>query len=124
VHGVLDARLLLLHFDLGGGTDLDHRNAPDQLGEPFLQLFAVVVRGRLFNLGANLLDPAFDVGLLSAAINDGRVVLVDGDPLGSAEVGERHVFQNFTELLGDHLAAGDRRDVLEHCFAAVPESAP
>ena len=42
-HRVLDAVLALLELDLGRGTDLDHRNAAGQLGQPLLQLLAVVV---------------------------------------------------------------------------------
>ena len=61
VHGVLDAGLLLLHLGLGGGADLDHGHAADQLGQPLLQLLAVVVGGRLLDLGPDLLDAALDV---------------------------------------------------------------
>ena len=43
VQRVFDAGLLFLHFDFGGGTDLDHRNAAGQLGHALLQLLAVVV---------------------------------------------------------------------------------
>ena len=50
VHRVLDARLLFLHLGLGGRPDLDDRDAADQLGEPLLQLLAVVVGGRVLDL--------------------------------------------------------------------------
>jgi ABC-2 type transport system permease protein len=43
VQRVLDAVLLLLELDLGGRADLDHRHAAGQLGQPLLQLLAVVV---------------------------------------------------------------------------------
>ena len=77
VQRVLDARLLLLHLDLGRRADADHRHAADQLRQPLLQLLAVVVRGRLLDLGADLLDAALDVRLLAGAVDDRRVVLVD-----------------------------------------------
>ena len=77
VQRVLDARLLLLHLDLGGGADADHGHAADQLRQPLLQLLAVVVGGGLLDLGADLLDAALDVGLLAGAVDDGGVVLVD-----------------------------------------------
>ncbi len=60
VQGVFDAGLLFLHLGLGRRADLDHRHAAGQLGQPLLQLLAVVVRGGLFDLGADLLDAAFD----------------------------------------------------------------
>ena len=60
VHGVLDTGLLFLHFRLGGRADLNNGHAAHQLREPLLELLAVVVRGRLFDLRADLLDAAFD----------------------------------------------------------------
>ena len=50
------------------------------------------------------------------------VVLVDDDALGAAEVAERDVLELEAELLGDHLAAGEDGDVLEHLLAAVAEA--
>ena len=60
VHRVLDARLLFLHLGLGRRPDLDDRHAADQLGEPLLQLLAVVVGRRVLDLRAQLLDAALD----------------------------------------------------------------
>ena len=57
---ILDASLLLLHFGLGGRADLDHRDAAGQLRQPLLQLLAIVIGGGLVDLGAQLLDAAFD----------------------------------------------------------------
>src|SRR5205814_7585733 len=50
VQRVLDASLLLLHLGLGGRADLDDRDAADQLGQPLLQLLAIVVRRGLLDL--------------------------------------------------------------------------
>ena len=58
VQGVLDAGLLLLHLDLGGGTDLDDGHTAGQLGQALLELLAVVVGGGLLDLGADLLATA------------------------------------------------------------------
>ena len=62
VQGVFDTRLLFLHLDFGGGTDLDHGHAAGQLGHALLQLLAVVVAGGFLDLHAHLLDARFDVG--------------------------------------------------------------
>ncbi len=59
---ILDARLLLFHLDFGRRADANHRDAADQLREPLLQLLAIVVRGGLLDLRANLLDATLDVG--------------------------------------------------------------
>src|SRR5207253_6455062 len=81
VHRVLDTGLLLLHLGLGSCTDLDDGNAADQLGETLLELLAVVVGGGLLDLSADLLHAGRDVSILAAAVDDGGVVLVDGDTL-------------------------------------------
>src|SRR5205085_5491016 len=49
VQRVLDAGLLLLHLGLGRGADIDDRHAARELRETLLQLFLVVVRGRLLD---------------------------------------------------------------------------
>ena len=56
VHRVVDAVLALLHLDLGGAADADHRDAAGELGQPLLQLLAVVVGGGLLDLRADLAD--------------------------------------------------------------------
>ena len=43
VQGVFDAGLLLLHFGFGRGADIDDGDAAGELGQAFLQLFAVVI---------------------------------------------------------------------------------
>src|SRR3954471_7672126 len=65
VQRILHACLLLLHLRFGGGADLHHRDAAHELGEPLLELLAVVVGGRLLDLRADLLDPGLDVLLLA-----------------------------------------------------------
>ena len=86
VQGVFDARLLFFHLDFGRRTDVDHRDAADQLSQALLELLAVVVGSGLIGLGADLLDAAFEIGLLAGAIDDGGVVLVDDDSFGAAEI--------------------------------------
>ena len=43
MHGVLDPVLAFLDLDLGGAADLDDGHAAGQLGQPLLQLLAVIV---------------------------------------------------------------------------------
>ena len=57
-----------------------------------------------------------------APSDDRRRVLVDDDPAGLAELRELRVLELEAHLLGDHLAAGEDRDVLEHPLAAVTEA--
>src|SRR6185503_2976372 len=93
VHRVLDARLLLLHLDLGRRADADHRDAADELGEALLELLAIVVARRLLDRLADRLDARLDVRLLASAVDDRRVVLVDREPLRAAEILERDVLE-------------------------------
>ena len=62
------------------------------------------------------------LGLAVAVDHDGGVVLVDDDLLGAAEIFPGHVLELDAEVLGDHLAAGEDPDVLEHGLAAIAEA--
>jgi hypothetical protein len=53
--------LLFLQLGLGRGPDFDDRDTAHQLGQPLLQLLAVVVRARVLDLRPELFDaPAID----------------------------------------------------------------
>src|SRR5439155_7585049 len=119
---VLDAVLLLLHLRLGGSADLDHRDAAGELRQPLLQLLAVEVGVRVLDLRLELLDPALDRVRVAGAVDDRRRVLVDDDLPGMAQLREFRVLELEAHFLGDHLAAGQDRDVLEHPLAAVAEA--
>src|SRR5713101_7685932 len=119
---ILDARLLLFHLDLGRRADPNHRDAADQLGKTLLEFFAVVVRGGLFDLGTNLFDTAFDIGLLARPVDNPCVVLVGHDPPGPARVPQPECFELYAEFFGDHLATRQDPDILEHRLAPITET--
>src|SRR6266545_2296905 len=121
-YGVLDAVLALLELHLGGGADLDHRDAAGQLGQPLLQLLAVVVGVALLDLGTDLVHPARDLVGVSGTVDDRGLVLGDHDLAGLAEQGQVGVLELETDLLADQLAAGQDRHVLQHRLAAVTEA--
>ena len=75
VERVIDAVLALLHLDLGGAADPDHRNAAGELGQPLLQLLLVVVGGGVLDLRLDLGDAGLDLRLLAGAVDDRGVVL-------------------------------------------------
>src|SRR5262249_47641527 len=116
---VLDAVLLLLHLGLGRSADLDHSDAAGQLREALLELLAVEVGVGVLDLGLQLLDPALDGLGVAGTVDDRRRVLVDDDAACAAELRELRVLELEAHLLGDHLAAGEDRDVLEHPLAAA-----
>src|SRR5689334_19318023 len=119
---VFDAGLLLLHLGLSSGTDFDDRYAASQLRQTLLQLLAIIVRGRLFNLSAELFDAPFDGLLSTGTIDDGGVVLVDRDAFRAAEVFEAHTFELDTGLFHQGFATRQDRDIFEHCLTAIAEA--
>jgi hypothetical protein len=112
----------LLELGLGGGADLDDRDAAGELREALLELLAVPVGVGLVDLGLDLVDPALDVVLGAGALDDRGVVLGDDDLAGAAEQVEGGVLELETDLLGDDLATGQDRDVLQHGLAALTEA--
>ena len=90
VQGVFDAGLLLLHLGFGLGADRDDRHAAGQLGQPLLELLLVVLALGLVDLVADLLRSRLSMSSrLPAPSTIVRVVLVDRDLLGPAELLER-----------------------------------
>src|SRR5271166_2175518 len=122
MHRVFHAGFLFLHFGFGCGADFDYGYATDQLGQPLLQLLAVVVAGGLVDLAANFFYAAFDLAVLAFAFDERCVVLVDGDLLGLAEIADLHVLELDAEIFRDGLAAGEDRDILQHSLAAIAEA--
>src|SRR3954447_23724830 len=119
---VLDPVLLLLELDLGRGPDLDDGDAARKLGKALLELLLVVVRGRLLDLGLDLGHPGLDRVGRALAVDNGRVVLRGDDAAGLAEVLEGDRVELPPDLLADHGATGEDRDVAKHLLAAIAEA--
>ena len=122
MQSILDASFLLLHFGLGSRTHVDDRHAAGQLRQSFLQLLAVIVRSRFFDLLLELGDTSLDIGGLACAFHDGGVFFVHRDAFGSSQVFQLDVLQLDAEVLGQALAAREDGNVLQHGFAPIPES--
>ena len=122
VQRVFNAGFLFFHFDFGCCADFDNSNAACQLGNTFLQLFAIIIRRGVFNLTTNLRNAAFDVRFAAMAINDGGVFFRYHNLLGLAKVVQGRFFQRQANFFRNHLAAGDDCDVLQHGFATVAEA--
>src|SRR5689334_2609568 len=119
---VIDTILTLLHLTFGGAADLDHGHAAGELRQTLLQLLAVVVGGGLLDLRLDLLHARVDVGLFAGAVDDGGVLLVDGDLLGLAQHVEADVLKLDADVLADHLATRQDGDILEHGLATIAEA--
>ena len=119
VHRVVDAVFALLQLDFAGGSDLDHGDAARELCQAFFELFTIVVAGGLLDLLSNQVDPALDRLFRAGTVHDRGRVLVDVDAFGAAELFQRELLELDAELVADHLAAGEDRDVFEHVLAPV-----
>ncbi len=73
----------------------------------------------MLDLAADHLDAAFDRLLVAGAFDDRRVLGVDLDLLGPAQVVELDALELDAQVLEDRLAAGQDGDVFEHGLAAI-----
>src|SRR6185437_13672901 len=121
-HRVLDAVLALLELDLGRRAGLDDGHAAGQLGQPLLQLLAVVVGVGVVDLGTDLVDPARDLVRVTGAVDDRGLVLGHDDRASPAEHAEVDALQLEADFLADDLSTGEDGDVTEHGLAAVAEA--
>ncbi len=119
---ILDAVLLLFEFHLGRRANLDNGYAAGQFCQPLLQLLAVVVAGRLFDLGANLSHARLDGFLLASALDDGSSILVGADCARAAKIAQRGVLKFEASLLRDDLCACQDSDIFQHGLAAITEA--
>src|SRR5260370_721956 len=62
-----------------------NRHAAGELGQPLLQLLAVVVGGGLLDLRLDLADAGLDLLALAGAVDDRGLLLLDDHLLGAAE---------------------------------------
>src|SRR5208337_5434931 len=75
----------------------------------------------ILDLRLDLSDPPLDLLLLAGAFDDRGVFLLDAHALRLAEHLKGHVLELDAEVLGDHRASGEDRDVFEHRLAAISE---
>jgi hypothetical protein len=122
VHCILNSRLLLFHFRLSGGADLDNGNSADEFRKTLLQFLTIVVGRSFFDLRPQSLNATFDVALLAGAFDDGRVVFVDRDYLGAAKVFKLNFLEIDSKVLADDLTTRKNRDVFKHGLATITEA--
>ena len=90
---ILNTCFLFFHFGLGCGTDLDNRDAADELRQALLELFSIVIAGCTLDLRPNLIDATFDRLCITGTVNNRAVVLVDNHFLSSTELLKRCVLE-------------------------------
>src|SRR5439155_12824069 len=122
VQRIFDPCFLFLHLGLGGRPNVDDGDATGELGQPFLQLLAVVFGRGLFDLPANLIHAALDFGALAVALNERGVFPVHRDVLDPAEFFQSQALQLDAEVFADEFAAGQDGDVFAQGFAPITEA--
>src|ERR1700722_971893 len=122
VQSIFDTRLLFLHFDFRRRTDLDQGYSAGELGNALLQLFLVVVGGRILDLLTNTLDAALDVRRLAGTVDDGGVLFLHQHLLRFAEIAQRRLLERQADFIGNDLTARQDRDVLQHGLATIAEA--
>ena len=76
---ILNAVLTFLQLNFSGRARLDDGNATGELGQTFRELFLVVLRVRVLDFCADLLDASLQRILVTATVNDGGFILGDNN---------------------------------------------
>ena len=87
-----------------------------------MQLLAIVIGSRIFDLRANLLHAAFDIRSLAGAFDDRGVVFVDDDSLRAAEIFNLDVLELNSEVFAYGLPVRKDCDVLKHRLASIAKA--
>src|SRR5699024_7074925 len=122
VQGIFNAVFLFFHFDLGGCTYADNSDTTREFSNTLLQLLAVVVRGSLFDLSADLLDTRLDRNAVTSTIDNGSVIFANFAALGLAQVLDGSAVEGHTGLFRDDGTTGQDSDVFEHGLAAITKA--
>src|ERR1700730_1642092 len=91
---------LLFHLCLSRSTDANDGDTARELGETLLKLLPIVVGCCLLDLSADLAHAALDVFSRPFAFDDCRIIFVNCDALGAAEIIQRDLLQLYTEIFG------------------------
>ena len=119
IQRILHTKLSFLHLGLGCSADTDDSYAAGHLRQSLLQLLLIELRCGVCNLGLDLRDTILDIRLLAKTFNDGGLLLGHLYRLRTAALLDGSILQLQTDLLGDHLAAGQDRDILQHFLTSV-----
>ena len=112
VQRVFDAGFLFLHLGLGRGADIDDGHATGELGQAFLQFFAIVIAKWFLRSGGG--SDSRGPGSQRILPSPSTMVVFSLSTtidLGAAEVFEVDALELDAEIFGDELAAGEDGDV-------------
>src|SRR6185437_12439758 len=122
VQGIFHARLLFLHLDFSGGTDLDQRDSAGELRNTLLKLLLVVIAACVLNLLADGLDAGRDIRGLAASVYDGRVLFRNDNLFGLAQMVQCDLLERESKFIRNLGTAGQGRNVLQHRLAPITEA--
>ena len=119
VQSVFHTEFCFFHLSLCSRADTDNRYAACQFCKSFLKLLSVKVRCCLFDRFLDLCNSVIDRILASEAVNDDCVLFLYFNGFCTSKLLHCSLFQVEAEFFGDHLAACQDRDILEHLFSSV-----
>ena len=122
IEGILNPQLAVFELGFRGSPHLDHRHATGQLGDPLLQLLAVVIGVGVVELALDRGHAIANGGLVIAVGHDRGAVLGDRDAPGLPQLGEPGFLQAHGLVFTHHGAAGEDRDIGQHGLAAIAKA--
>src|SRR5690554_7027604 len=120
--GIVNTVFLLLHFNFGSCTYVKHGNTAGQLSQTLLKFLTIVIRSSIGNLCLDLRCTGIDGVFRAAAINNGGVLLIDGDFLSGTQHLDGGVFQLQTGFFRNNGSTGQHRQVLQHLFTTIAKT--
>src|SRR5699024_5552042 len=105
IQSVLHPELLLLHGNLGLGTNLDYSHAAGQLGQTLLELLPVIVGGGGGDGSPDGVSPVSNSLSVACAVHDGGGVLGDHNLTAAAQVRQLGLGELHVQLAGNHSTA-------------------
>src|SRR5690606_13534820 len=122
VEGVFDAEFFLLQLSFGRSAHFDDRYAAGQFRQALLQFLLVEFGSGFFKLLTDLVDAGLDISLVAVTVHDDGFLFAHADLAGATQSVDADGLEVQTQLLGDHLTAGEDGDILQHRFAAIAEA--
>ena len=119
IESIFHTEFCFLHLCLGCCTDADDCYAACKFGQALLQFLSVEIGLGLFDLFLDLGNALCKCILVAEAVNDNSLLFCDLDALCAAELLQGCVLELKTQVGADDSAAGQDRDILEHCFTSV-----
>ena len=119
---IFNTGFLFFHFTFCCCTNIYLGNTTSEFCETLFQLFTVVVTGCILNFSTNLFDSRLDVGCFTTTFDNGCIVLIDNDLLGTTQLGKADVLEFHPKIFKDSSCSCEDGNVFEHGLSAITVS--